>query len=1123
MRSILSALAFAFLFVSSGQARQNNPPEIVQQPEGGRLDAVDDEGNVIGPCPLKHTDVDVEVAGHFTRVTLRQEYHNPYDAKIEAVYTFPMSHRAAVDRMRMVIGERIVDGEVKERDEAREIYEAARAAGHVASLLEQERPNIFTQSVANIEPGAKILVEISYIETLEAKDGEYTFDFPMVVGPRYIPGSSMVSPALVPAELEVRRGVILLGPAKLEVGEQGIVKDLGTLQTGKLSALLTAAVPIKRPGESFWGKDEEGSAKWPEHWYSFTAKYADGSQEQGQLYVDGTGHLNNRWFFTDPKVIREMGTGFSQDTNQVPDASRITPEPVKPGERAGHDVSVSVSIDTGGPVITELESDLHEIEIEQENLGARVDLALAKKSTIPNRDFVLRWRLERDALEEAILTHAKDDGEDNFITLILNPPDRVEDADVRPRELIFVMDTSGSMSGFPIEKSKQVMRKAIDSMREGDTFNLITFAGHTEILWDVPRLASERNKNEALRLVDQQRGSGGTEMMKAIDAALVQTDKGERAHMRIVMFLTDGYVGNDMAIVDAIRKNAGTTRVFSFGIGNSVNRFLLDGMAEAGRGEAEFVLLDSDADETVERFARRIQTPVLTDISLTFSDNLDIGDVTPGANVGEIPDLFDVKPLVIHARYAEARKGTLTIRGRTGAGAFERTIDIELPETNAGNDQLPALWARAKIDSVLSDHLADVQHGTLDASLKAQVVDLGVTYSIMSQYTSFVAVEKSRVTIGGEPMLVPVPIEMPQGVSYEGIFGDDGQAFEDGRGNIVMGLQPRVPDGSPADLRGFDRAPREESERLVRAMQSTVGDASGALPPAARGTVALQGRGRMNSAAIPGGGGGGGGFGGGAPAGSPARPAAEPAQVVRYRVSHDEGDADAESASAAGRAASVAEYITSIVESNKDMHPRDILEAIFGDADQKLFIERLSLTIIDFVQNDQVEAAATLAKLAKDWKPENAVAIALAEILVSSRGDPSDESVKEETAKIAADSRKTIEAYLEAPMREIKMRHRLEDVLEPFAFGKGFPEDLVQMYDGPVPTDSIWQDGGIVISILFDELDDADIDALQSLGVKIIQRGDASSNFVFAVSPLGRFDDIAMLEGVRAVRLVKAG
>jgi hypothetical protein len=656
------------------------------------------------------------------------------------------------------------------------------------------------------------------------------------------------------------------------VGAAGNLDTLGSLQPGKLEALINAARPIKYPGDTWWGRgDATGGAGQAILWHRFEAKYCDGSRELGELYTDGTGQLNGRWFYTDPKTIQGMGTGFAQNTNQVPDASRVTPMPVKPGERAGHDISVTVTIDTGGPGLVDIDSPPHKLVRSDEQLRGdgkpwKLTLALAAQNEIPNRDFALSWRQTADTIQEATFAHTAagpGDGTDGFFTLILQPPDRVEDAAVPPRELVFVMDTSGSMGGFPIEKSKAVMTRAIDAMRPADTFNVITFAGRTDVLWDKPRPATEANRAEASAWVNRQQGRGGTEMMQAINAALIQTPyEGpvpltprmlvdlpadgrpvdlavdyERLHvaggegifripldddlsvtvrlevdlptvyqpqgvvlrlsgrwrtedgrrvfvvdrvgpetgklnkpMRIVLFFTDGYVGNDMAIIDAIRANAHTTRVFSFGIGNSVNRYLLEGMARGGRGEVEFVLLSSDADEAVERLAKRVQTPVLTDIELSFSEELDVSDLLPAP--GAIPDLFDVKPLVIHGRYGTPGKGAVTIRGRTGAGAYERTFELDLPQHEGEHDVIATIWARAKVDEVMAPHLKAIQEGYAPEPVQQELVALGEQFQILTQFTSFVAVEKSRLTIGGKPCLVAVPIEMPEGVSYEGVFGE---------------------------------------------------------------------------------------------------------------------------------------------------------------------------------------------------------------------------------------------------------------------------------------------------------------------------------------------------------------
>ncbi|MHC4769951.1 MAG: VIT domain-containing protein [Planctomycetota bacterium] len=435
------AMVVVIAFLIPGPSGQVYAQEIMV-PDAGRLDALDEEGNILGPCPLEQTVVDAQISGFFSRVNITQTYHNPYERKIEAVYTFPLSHRAAVDRMTMTVGDRVMVGEVKERELARQIYEAARTQGYVASLLEQERPNIFTQSVANIESGAGVTIEISYVEVLDSKDGTYSFDFPMVVGPRYTPGASVVSPSVVPAELKPRRGLVLLGPARLTVGAAGELNTLGSLQGGKLEALIDAAQPIKYPGDTWWGRgDATGGAGQAKLWYRFEAQYCNGARELGELYNDGTGQLNGRWFYTDPKTIRTMGTGFAQDTNRVPDASRVTPMPVKPTDRAGHDISVSVTIDTGGPGLVDVESELHKIvrtdeELRDDDLPRKLTLALATKKDIPNRDFVLSWRQTADTIQEATFAHTSagpGDDTDGFFTLILQPPDRVEDAVVPPR------------------------------------------------------------------------------------------------------------------------------------------------------------------------------------------------------------------------------------------------------------------------------------------------------------------------------------------------------------------------------------------------------------------------------------------------------------------------------------------------------------------------------------------------------------------------------------------------------------------------------------------------------------------------------------------------------------------
>lgn len=662
------------------------PPSLVAQQDArvteGRLDAIGADGKALGPCPLKHTAVDAEISGTLARVTVTQQFHNPFADKIEAVYVFPLHQDAAVDDMTMTVGDRVVKGVIKERGEAKRIYEQAKAQGKVASLLDQERPNIFTQSVANIEPGQAVSITISYSQTMAWEDGRYAFDFPTVVGPRYIPGGSQAQPASAPGAED-------------------------------------APLPPRSRGPD----PKRGPAG-------------------------------------EPPVVNPEPT---PPTDQVPDADRITPPVVEEGYRAGHDLSITVRIRAGLP-IADLQSPLHEIAVEHpDGDPTRAVVRLVDKAAIPNRDFVVSYRTAGDQVSDALLTHTDERGK--FFTLVLQPPARVRQQQVVPRELVFVLDTSGSMSGFPMETSKAMMRRAIGSLRPEDRFNLVTFAGDTAVLFPAPVANTEENRHRALQFIDTLRGAGGTEMMKAIEAAL--GGEHDPHKVRIVCFLTDGYVGNDMAIVGAVAGHAATTRVFSFGIGTSVNRFLMDAMARAGRGEAHYVLGPEQAEKAADTFYQRIDAPVLTDIRLDFG-GLAVEEVYPQ----RIEDLFAAKPVVVKGRYAAGGTGVIRLRGTSAAGAFERAVEVTLPQDNPDNAVLAPQWARAKVDHLTMQDMAGLQQGKIEPALKEEIIGLGITYRLLTPFTSFVAVEELRITEGGQPRTIRVPVEMPHGVSYSGVFGE---------------------------------------------------------------------------------------------------------------------------------------------------------------------------------------------------------------------------------------------------------------------------------------------------------------------------------------------------------------
>jgi Ca-activated chloride channel family protein len=368
-------------------------------------------------------------------------------------------------------------------------------------------------------------------------------------------------------------------------------------------------------------------------------------------------------------------------------------------------------------------------------------------------------------IESAVLTHRAQRG--GFFTVVLAPPERVTVADVTPKELVFVLDTSGSMSGFPIEKAKETMKLALEGLYPRDTFNLITFSGDTRILFPAPVPASTENLRKAQEFLASRSGGGGTEMMKAIRAALEPSDT--QGHIRIACFMTDGYVGNDTEIIGEVQRHP-NARVFAFGIGSSVNRFLLSKMAEYGRGEVEFVGLNEDGSAAAKRFHQRVREPLLTDVSVDWG-RLPVTDVYPK----RIPDLFSAKPVVLYGRYSGPASGVIHLRGKMSGREFSRDLPVTLPGSEPQHDVLATLWARTKVDDLMNLEYQGVRYVEGGSEVREQVTQLGLDYRLMTQYTSFVAVEEMVVTEGGQPRRIDVPVEMPEGVSYEGVFGPRGE------------------------------------------------------------------------------------------------------------------------------------------------------------------------------------------------------------------------------------------------------------------------------------------------------------------------------------------------------------
>jgi Ca-activated chloride channel family protein len=649
MKARLSAAALAVLCLTYLLLVLNPQSASAGQTTGNsQLQIVGKDGKVTGFVPLKHTGIKTEISGFVARTELTQEFENVLPQAVEAIYVFPLPHDSAVDGMTMKVGAREIRAVIKEREEARKIYEQARNSGHTAALLDQERPNIFTQSVTNIPPGGKVAITLSVLELLKYEAGTYEFAFPLVVGPRYIPGN--------------------------------------------------------------------------------------------------------------PTAAGDHGT--MPDTNQVPDASKISPPVagVHTGdEHAGHDVSMEVSLAAGVPV-DDVESPSHKIFADRTGADS-YRVQLADENVLPDKDFILKYKVAGVGIDDAVLFHSDKSG--GYFTLILQPPEKPAEEALVPRQLIFVLDTSGSMGGFPIDMAKKTIARALDNLRKDETFNLITFSGDTRILFPEPVPATPENVAEAKEVLAGAYGSGGTEMMKAIRTALGD-DAGagkpmEADPVRVVCFMTDGYVGNDAEIISEIKKHS-DARVFSFGIGSSVNRFLLAKMAEEGHGDVEFVTAPGEAQAAADRFYERVHSPVLTNISVDWN-GLPVTEVYPR----EVRDLFSAKPIIITGRFTGAPAGKITIKGYQGTGDFSRSLPVDFSAAGASNAALEKIWARHKVEDLMSQDWNGIQQG--NSKHKAEIIQVGLTHSLATQYTSFVAVEEKTVVQDGKPVRIEVPVELPQGVS----------------------------------------------------------------------------------------------------------------------------------------------------------------------------------------------------------------------------------------------------------------------------------------------------------------------------------------------------------------------
>ncbi len=563
---------------------------------------------------LEGTTVKANIAGMIADVVLTQTYVNHGDSTLQATYVFPASSKSAVYALKFKIGDREIQAEIKEKQEAKQIFQEAQQEGKTATLLEQHRPNVFQMSVANIQPNDRVEVELRYTETVAVHEGEYEFVMPTVVGPRYA----------------------------------------------------------------------------------------------------NADHLQ-----ADPWVQNP----FTTDAKDLPKAKR-------PPFR------IELNLNSGIP-IHEARSVSHQTKVVFAS-DKEAKVVLDEQEYLKNpADFIFRYRLQGAQIESGLLLYEGED--ENYFLLTVEPPKRVVLSEIPAREYVFIMDVSGSMQGFPLEVSKAMMQELLPQLRPIDRFNILFFAGSSEVLSSTSLPANQENIEEAMDFLDGINGGGATQMLPALKTALALPQDQERS--RSFVILTDGFVTVEAEAFDLIRNNLGKANFFPVGIGSGVNRFLMEGMAHVGNTDPLIATSKSEALLQAQRLREFIQQPVLTDIEVKF-DGFKVYDVEPVNS----SDLFAERPLQVFGKYKGKPKGRILVSGKTGSGHFSKTISAK-KKPSAENQALRQLWARKRIQ-LLSDYQS------LGRDHKQEITDLGLKYSLLTKYTSFVGVD-SEIRAPKKPQQTP--------------------------------------------------------------------------------------------------------------------------------------------------------------------------------------------------------------------------------------------------------------------------------------------------------------------------------------------------------------------------------
>ncbi|BFM16648.1 marine proteobacterial sortase target protein [Maricurvus nonylphenolicus] len=625
-----------------GAAETNLQVVNLNDAKAGQLLFRDEQGQHLQALHL-NSRASIKVTGMVATIALEQDFKNTTSDWQEAIYVFPLQEQAAVSYMEVLIGERRIIGKIKEKQEAKRIYTQAKQQGKKAALMEQQRPNMFTQSVANIAPGETIKVTLHYQHAVTYDQGEFSLRFPMTLTPRYIPGSPQLT--------------------------QASVVDL----------------------------------------------------EQDVHYTTTT-----------------SGWGWSLPSDQVADAHRITPFMQATKSSSSHNMQLDVVLDAGLP-LADINSPYHDIAIKKQQGQHRISTRTA--TVAMDRDFALHWRPVTEQAPAAAVFQERLQAEktkEDYAMLMLLPPYMESQAGQLPRQVTFIIDTSGSMQGTSIVQAKKSLQLALGRLQAHDQFNVIEFNSRHTQLFATPQMATAANIQQAKNFVHRLQANGGTEMTPALQAAL--TTPVTENFLKQIVFITDGSVGNETALFALIDQHLAQSRLFTVGIGSAPNSYFMRKAAEFGRGTFTHIGKVDEVASKMDQLFRKLESPVLSNLKVEWPDNMQV-DTWPK----QLPDLYLGEPLVLHSRFDNpvAKDVRVNISGQVAGKTWQRSLQLQ-PQNSSieRHDQqqkgIAKLWARKKIGALLDEKV----RGKDPQIVRDQVLDLALHHQLVSPYTSLVAVEE---------------------------------------------------------------------------------------------------------------------------------------------------------------------------------------------------------------------------------------------------------------------------------------------------------------------------------------------------------------------------------------------